>query len=230
VSVLIDPPRWPAHGRTWSHLVSDASLAELHAFAARLGVPARAFSGDHYDVPAERYADALRAGAQAVEGKVLLTRLVASGLRVPKRRGERLLDSHPVHDWLPGSGAGVLDLIASPLPLPEAAVVARRLVAVDARWLLVVPTGTADGPQLRVPASQEPVHALRPVGFHRLRLAGHPAVTYSGPRPWAYVAYLGQVPGTPPPTPGPGTWVEVSDPRVQRLDCWPLVQLLLDGA
>ena len=35
VTVLIDPPRWPAHGRVWSHLVSDESYDELHAFAAR---------------------------------------------------------------------------------------------------------------------------------------------------------------------------------------------------
>ena len=42
--LLIDPPSWPGHGprsmgRFWSHLVSDASVAELHAFAELLGVP-----------------------------------------------------------------------------------------------------------------------------------------------------------------------------------------------
>ena len=30
MAILIDPPRWPAHGRLWSHLISDASLDELH--------------------------------------------------------------------------------------------------------------------------------------------------------------------------------------------------------
>jgi hypothetical protein len=53
VPLLIDQPRWPAHGRLWSHLISDSSLAELHAFADLLGLPPRSFEGDHYDVPAE---------------------------------------------------------------------------------------------------------------------------------------------------------------------------------
>ncbi|MGI8415272.1 MAG: DUF4031 domain-containing protein, partial [Nakamurella sp.] len=53
MSVLIDPPRWPAHGRVWSHLVSDASLDELHAFAGTAGIPERGFDRDHYDVPAD---------------------------------------------------------------------------------------------------------------------------------------------------------------------------------
>ena len=49
--ILVDPPAWPAHGRLWSHLVSDTSYDELHAFARRLGIPARGFDRDHYDVP-----------------------------------------------------------------------------------------------------------------------------------------------------------------------------------
>ena len=32
--ILLDEPRWPAHGRLWGHLVSDADLAELIAYAA----------------------------------------------------------------------------------------------------------------------------------------------------------------------------------------------------
>jgi hypothetical protein len=87
VTVLVDPPRWPAHGRLWSHLVSDSSLEELHAFAARVGVPERAFDRDHYDIPQERYDDAVAAGAEAVEGKELIRRLIASGLRRPRRLG-----------------------------------------------------------------------------------------------------------------------------------------------
>ncbi|MFD7920655.1 DUF4031 domain-containing protein [Streptomyces sp. NPDC059740] len=86
MTLYIDPPTWPAHGRSWSHLVSDTSFEELHAFAADLGLPARAFDGDHYDVPDHRYADAVRSGAVAVGGKELLRRLVAAGLRRPKHR------------------------------------------------------------------------------------------------------------------------------------------------
>ncbi|NUS53778.1 MAG: DUF4031 domain-containing protein, partial [Streptomycetaceae bacterium] len=33
MTVLIDPPTWPGHGRMWSHLVSDVSYDELHTFA-----------------------------------------------------------------------------------------------------------------------------------------------------------------------------------------------------
>ena len=35
--ILIDPPNAAGHGRLWSHLASDTSLAELHAFAEGLG-------------------------------------------------------------------------------------------------------------------------------------------------------------------------------------------------
>ena len=85
MTVLIDPPAWPAHGMLWSHLVSDASLDELHAFAAANGIQSRAFDLDHYDVPAERHAELVRAGASHVEGGVLARRLIASGLRVKAR-------------------------------------------------------------------------------------------------------------------------------------------------
>jgi hypothetical protein len=85
VTVYIDPPTWPGHGRLWSHLISDESLAELHAFAARLGAPPRAFERDHYDIPAERYADALRLGAVPARPRELVAALRAAGLRRPKR-------------------------------------------------------------------------------------------------------------------------------------------------
>jgi Protein of unknown function (DUF4031) len=85
VTVLVDPPRWPAHGRLWSHLVSDSSRAELHDFAARLGIPERAFDGDHYDIPQERYDDVVAAGATPVDGHELIRRLIRSGLRIPRR-------------------------------------------------------------------------------------------------------------------------------------------------
>jgi hypothetical protein len=70
----------------WSHLVSDSSFDELHAFAARLGAPPRAFERDHYDLPAERYADAVAQGAIEVGSKELLRRLTEAGLRRPKHR------------------------------------------------------------------------------------------------------------------------------------------------
>jgi hypothetical protein len=91
VTVLVDTPRFPAHGRWWAHLASDTSTAELHAFAAHLGIPRRAFEGDHYDVPEDRVEAALAAGATLVSTRELLRRLQSAGLRTPKRRGEKVL-------------------------------------------------------------------------------------------------------------------------------------------
>lgn len=85
MTVLVDDPVWPAHGRLWAHLVSDSDLDELHALAAAAGIPARAFDRDHYDVPADALPRLLAAGAQHVGGKELTRRLIASGLRVRAR-------------------------------------------------------------------------------------------------------------------------------------------------
>lgn len=123
MAVLIDPPAWPAHGRLWSHLASDASFAELHAFALAAGVPRRAFEGDHYDVPEERYAGLVASGAVPVAGRELLRALQRSGLRLPKRRGELVLGSWPHGRLLPHSGPHRVDLVRSLLgpPSPPAA-------------------------------------------------------------------------------------------------------------
>jgi hypothetical protein len=75
VAILIDDPRWPAHGRLW----------ELHAFAEANGIPRRGFDLDHYDVPEEAHARLVAAGAQHVSGHELVRRLIASGLRVKAR-------------------------------------------------------------------------------------------------------------------------------------------------
>jgi len=85
VAILIDDPRWPAHGRVWAHLVSDSDLEELHAFALAHGIPSRAFDLDHYDVPDESHARLVAAGAEHVTGHELVRRLIASGLRVTAR-------------------------------------------------------------------------------------------------------------------------------------------------
>jgi hypothetical protein len=83
--LYVDPPVWPGRGRLWSHLVSDVSYAELHAFAELLGAPRRGFDSDHYDLPAERYRLAVWLGAVPVPSRELLGRLVAAGLRRRKR-------------------------------------------------------------------------------------------------------------------------------------------------
>ena len=87
VTVLIDTPVWPWRGRLWSHLISDVSYDELHEFVAReLGIPRRAFQGDHYDIPEDLYDIAVKAGAEPVGARELLSRLMAAGLRLRKPR------------------------------------------------------------------------------------------------------------------------------------------------
>lgn len=82
MALLIDEPRWWFRERLWSHLVSDQSLDELHAFAERNGLPRRGFHGDHYDVPEEYYDEMVLRGALPTPTRELLRRLRAAGLRL----------------------------------------------------------------------------------------------------------------------------------------------------
>ncbi len=82
MALFVDPPMWPNHGRLWGHLVSDQSLEELHAAARAAGVPERGFDRDHYDIPLELHPRLMELGATLVDGKDLIRRLRASGLRV----------------------------------------------------------------------------------------------------------------------------------------------------
>ena len=81
MALLVDDCLWTFRGRKWCHLVSDDSYAELHAFAAGLGVDRRAFHGDHYDLPEDYRAAAVALGAAEVDSRALLSRLKAAGLR-----------------------------------------------------------------------------------------------------------------------------------------------------
>jgi hypothetical protein len=85
MAILVDRPIWPWRGKKWAHLVSDESYDELHAFAKQLGVPRRAFQGDHYDIPDHLHGKAVELGAELVEGRELARRLRAAGLRIDKR-------------------------------------------------------------------------------------------------------------------------------------------------
>ncbi|HEY3501234.1 MAG TPA: DUF4031 domain-containing protein [Actinocatenispora sp.] len=89
MTIYLDRPVWPGRGRLWSHLISDASPAELHAFAEALGVPRRAYERDHYDLTVQGYEAAVALGARVVPSRELIRLLVAAGLRRPKRRGSR---------------------------------------------------------------------------------------------------------------------------------------------
>ncbi|NEA67101.1 DUF4031 domain-containing protein [Streptomyces sp. SID12488] len=85
MTIYIDPPVWPGHGRLWSHLVSDVSYEELHVFAGELGVPSRAFERDHYDIPSHRYGDVVAAGAVEVSSREVVRLLHGAGLRRRKK-------------------------------------------------------------------------------------------------------------------------------------------------
>lgn len=87
--IVIDPPTVVRHGTTWSHLASDTSLAELHAFARQAEIPARGFDRDHYDVPAAYYDRMVEAGAVPVSSRELVILLRRAGLRRPKPRAGR---------------------------------------------------------------------------------------------------------------------------------------------
>ncbi|GAA1155163.1 DUF4031 domain-containing protein [Ornithinicoccus hortensis] len=189
MSIWIDPPMWPAHDRLWSHVISDTSLEELHEFARTVGLPARSFEGDHYDVPQERYADLVAAGATRTGATDLARRLRASGLRFRKRKGERPL-ARVVDGLSAVHGAHVLDVVASPHEPPADAGAAVVLVRAGDGSLLLVrsvgrsgwapPGGKAEtGESVRETAVRE-VHeetglsldpaVLRPVGYERITI------------------------------------------------------------
>ncbi|MFC7374139.1 MULTISPECIES: DUF4031 domain-containing protein [unclassified Brachybacterium] len=83
MTVFADTPRWPRHGTLWGHLISDTSLEELHAVAARAELPPRSFDLDHYDWPEAARPRLERAGISFVDNRQLTRILLASGLRIP---------------------------------------------------------------------------------------------------------------------------------------------------
>lgn len=117
MTVWIDEPIWPAHGRLFSHLISDTSYDELHRFARARGLHPRSFDGDHYDVPQERWHAAVAAGASPTTGVDLARRLNASGLRLRKRKGDRGV-ARQLGVRFP-TGVNHVDLIASTTPARE---------------------------------------------------------------------------------------------------------------
>lgn len=88
MTILVDQAIWPWRGHKWAHLVSDESHEELHAFAARLGIPRRSFQGDHYDVPAHVREEAIALGAVPTDARELVRRLRSAGLRRRPPRGQ----------------------------------------------------------------------------------------------------------------------------------------------
>jgi hypothetical protein len=100
VVIMVDPPNVASRGRLWSHVASDSSFEELHAFAVAARIPARGFDRDHYDIPAEHYDAVVAAGAEPVTSRELVARLTAAGLR--RRKRSRL--SPPERSGMPARG------------------------------------------------------------------------------------------------------------------------------
>ena len=191
MTVFIDPPTWPGHGRLWSHLVSDRSYAELHDFAARLGIPARAFERDHYDVIAERYAAALAAGAEPVDSREIVRRLHAAGLR--RRKRSRLADPLPAVEDGPRRKdhdlTSCAHLDAAPLtPLPDDfEPVCADCMAIGGRWVHL--RRCLECNQISCCDSSPGKHATA-----HARNTGHPVVTSAEPNEkwrWCYVDKVG---------------------------------------
>lgn len=70
MTVYVDEPIWHYAGRRWCHLMADDE-AELHRFAARLGLHRQSYQGPpktaapHYDITGIERDRALRLGAVA---------------------------------------------------------------------------------------------------------------------------------------------------------------------
>lgn len=136
MTVWIDQPIWPAHGRLFAHLVSDTSYDELHAVARVAQLHPRSFDGDHYDVPQGRWQDAVDAGATPTTGVDLARRLNASGLRLRKRKRDRGVLR--ILDVQFPNGPSDVDLVASDDPLDPARVLAAMVFVRDRRGDFVV--------------------------------------------------------------------------------------------
>jgi Protein of unknown function (DUF4031) len=82
MTVYVDECRWSHRDHVWCHMVSDASLDELHDFARALGVPERGFHGDHYDLPRHVRDEAVKLGAVEVASRDIVRILSRAGLRL----------------------------------------------------------------------------------------------------------------------------------------------------
>lgn len=93
MTVYVDDAVMPWRGQRWAHLMAD-SLDELHAFAARLGLPRHAFqdkrSGAHYDVTAAMREHAIALGATPISrhrDRALMRAVIANARAQATARG-----------------------------------------------------------------------------------------------------------------------------------------------
>ena len=202
MAILIDPPRPEAHGRRWSHLVSDSSLDELHAFARSVGVPERGFEGDHYDIPEERYDSVVAAGATPTPARDLLRALQASGLRMQKRRGDKgVARVHGIR-FVDGTTADV-DLIRSEREAPDARVFAAMAFVRDDRGDFAVVHSIRRGEWGAPGGWREPGESVRENAVREVREETGLVVRAETLRPRGYERFHHRSPG--------GLWREGHD-------------------
>ena len=104
VDELRDYPEVALPFTVWCHMASDRDFAELHAFAARLGLRRAWFQRDHYDLPAHGRAAAVALGATEVDAGELLERM--AGPRGDRARRRRRTPRGVL--WLDGADAPAL--------------------------------------------------------------------------------------------------------------------------
>lgn len=257
MTIWIDPPVWPAHGRLWSHVISDTSLAELHDFAQRVGIPRHGFEGDHYDVPAERYAHLVASGAVETTGRDLLRRLRDSGLRLPKRKGDRGVERVEGVVFPDGTSADV-DLITSPREMTHERIFASMVLIQDrdghhlltwsdrrSEWSSPGGWREADEPPVttavRETHEEAGLHldpaALHPVGYERFSHHAHTGAGMWVPGRDILQVYRARLDAARPPArpetaelPAP-EWVDDAelDRRCSGSFWWPLAAAVLAG-
>lgn len=89
MAVYVDNAIWPWAGRRWCHLLADDE-AELHRFAARIGVHRHSYQGPpktsapHYDLTGFERDRAVRMGALPVGRDVIVD--VFRRVREPRKR------------------------------------------------------------------------------------------------------------------------------------------------
>lgn len=82
MAILVDDAIWPFRGGMYCHMMSDtagpAGIAELHAFARKIGLKRSWFQNKprhpHYDLSSQKRAQAIAGGAEAVTPLQLIER------------------------------------------------------------------------------------------------------------------------------------------------------------
>ena len=135
MTLLIDPPAWGAHGRLWSHLISDTSLAELHDFAGRSASRVGRSRATITTSPRSGMPRCCARGPLPSPGD-LLAALSRFWTEVPETQGDKGIE-RLIGLTLPSGTVADVDLVASPREMDERRVFAAMVFLSDAGGDLV---------------------------------------------------------------------------------------------